>query len=135
MTVEPAELLSRLSGTLRHEVGPAVEEEYTRTQAFMASVILAKVAKQLALEPTHREAEQTDVQQTHEGLAGLLANAPDDVVDAVANANAIGTVAAFGPVVEVIYRSWIDEADGRQALALIRATLRSDIDRRMEIAT
>ena len=49
MSIEPSELLDRVSVTLRSEVGPAVADEYTRTQAHMASVILGKVSKQIAL--------------------------------------------------------------------------------------
>lgn len=135
VSVEPAELLERLSGTLRHEVGPAVEEEYTRTQTFMASVILAKLAKQLALAPAHGDAERLDVQELHRAFGEVLSTAPDEVVAAAAAAKEAGTVAALSPVIEAIYRCWADEADRQQALSLIRATLRRDIDRRMEIAT
>lgn len=134
MTIEPSELLERLSETLRHEVGPAVEEEYTRTQAFMASVILGKLAKQLAMAPAHGEAERADVHELHEGLAGLLARAPVDVAAAAPQAKEAGTVASLGPLIEAIYRSWVDEPEGQEALTLIRAALRRDIDRRMEIA-
>ena len=50
VTIEPALLLERMAGTLRHDVGPAVEDPFARTQAFMASVVLAKLAGQLRAE-------------------------------------------------------------------------------------
>ena len=44
----PHEVLARMAATLRSEIGPAVEEPFARTQAFMAAVVLAKLAGQLA---------------------------------------------------------------------------------------
>ena len=51
MTIPVDELLQRLSGTLRSDVAPAVEGEFNRTQTFMASVILEKLARQVLLGP------------------------------------------------------------------------------------
>lgn len=135
MTVEPAELLDRLSATLRHEVGPAVEGEYPRTQAFMASVILSKLAKEVTLGPSHAEAERADVVQLHRDLVGPLTEAPPEVTSAAAQAAAAGTVATLTPLIEAIYRWGVTRPDAGAALTLIRQTLRRDIDRRMEIAT
>ena len=39
MTLAPAELLERMAPTLRKEIGPAVDGEYPRTQAFMAAQV------------------------------------------------------------------------------------------------
>jgi hypothetical protein len=44
VTVPPPELLGRLATTLREEIGPSVNGGYPRTQAFMAAVVLEKVA-------------------------------------------------------------------------------------------
>ncbi|MGI9598047.1 MAG: hypothetical protein ACR2QK_17925 [Acidimicrobiales bacterium] len=135
MTTEPSELLDRISTTLRHEVGPAVGDEYNRTQTFMASVILGKLAKQLALGPAHGEAERADVEQLHQQLAATLATAPAEVTIAAEQAAAAGTVAALSPLVEAVYRWGPEQQEAEAALALIRQSLRRDIDRRMEIAT
>ena len=135
MTVEPSELLERLAGTLRHEVGPAVGDEYTRTQTFMASVILGKLAKQLALAPAHAEAEQADVEELHRQLTEPLHAAPPEVVAAAESARSAGTVASLGPLIEAIYRWGPEEDAAGEALARIRAVLRRDIDRRMEVAS
>ncbi|MGH1490989.1 MAG: hypothetical protein ACRBK7_16610 [Acidimicrobiales bacterium] len=135
MSVEPSELLERLSATLRHEVGPEVGNEYAKTQTFMASVILGKLAKQLSTSDAHREGEQNDLRDLHQKLAAPLTGAPDEVVAAAAEAKQMSTVASLSPVIEAIYRWGPDEPKAAVALGLIRATLRGDIDRRMEIAT
>ena len=135
MTVEPSELLDRLSATLRHDVGPAVEDEFTKTQTFMASVILSKLSKQLALAEAHTAAERADVQELHRGLAAALSGAPEPVRAAAEQAEAAGTVAALSPLIDAIYQWGPHLPDAATALSSIRATLRRDIDRRMEIAT
>ena len=40
----PDELLERIVRTLKADIGPAIEEAYPKTQAFMASVVLHKIA-------------------------------------------------------------------------------------------
>ena len=135
VTVETGELLQRLSATLRSDIGPAIGDEYTRTQAYMASVILARVAKQVALEPDHRAAEQADVAELLAKLDPLTADAPAGFTEAVANARTAGTIASFGPVIETLYAWGVDNPTAAEALAATRRALRRDIDRRMEIAT
>jgi hypothetical protein len=44
------ELLQRIASTLKRDVGPAIEAEYPKTQAFMAAVVLQKLGRQLDLE-------------------------------------------------------------------------------------
>lgn len=135
MTLEPSELLDRLSATLRSEIGPAVGDEYTRTQAFMASVILAKVAREVALGPAHRAAEQADMAELHERLPPMLAEAPAAVVAAAEAARSSSSVAGLGPLIEALHHWDTDRPAADQALAVIRRALRRDIDRRMEIAS
>lgn len=135
MTTEPSELLNRISSTLRNEVGPAVEGEYTRTQTYMASVILSKLAKQVALGPTHAEAERSDIGELHQQLAKVLKDAPTEVAAEAERAAVAGTVPALSPLIETVYQWGLDNQGAEMALALIRKTLRKDIDRRMEIAT
>ena len=129
-----SEQLERLSGTLRNEIGPAVGDEYLRTQAFMASVILAKLAKEVALAPVHEAAERADLTELHERLGSVLAGAPVDLATAADEAESAGTVAALGPLVVALYDWGTDRPAAAEALSLIRITLRRDIDRRMEIA-
>ena len=56
----PSELLERLAVTFRSEVGPAIEAEYPRTQAFISAVVLQKLARQLDLETEHDELERRE---------------------------------------------------------------------------
>ena len=134
MTVEPSELLDRLASTLRSEIGPEVGDEYARTQAYMAAVILEKVSRELALGPAQAEAERVDMEALHPRLAGQLALAPVEVTDALAAVESTGRVSALGPLIDALYR-WTDGgATVDDALATIRPVLRRDIDRRMEIA-
>ncbi len=133
MTLTIHEQLRRLADTLRNEVGPAVGDEYTRTQAFMSSVILQRLANQVEHGPRHADAEAGEVAALHERLAPVLANGPDRVTAAAALAAETGTIAALAPLIRELH-SWDDSA-AADALALIRPALRADIDRRMEIAT
>ncbi len=133
MSLPVEDQLRRLADTLRAEIGPAVGDEYTRTQAFMTSVILRRLASQVEHGPRHAEAEHQDVQELHARLDEVLAGEADPVTSAHAAAKTIGTVAALGPLIRQLHAD--DGAPAAQALELIRQVLRSDIDRRMEIAT
>lgn len=134
MTIPAHELLLRLAGTLRTEIGPAVGDEYTRTQAFMASVILERLGKQVELGPAHAAAESADMSSLADRLASVLTDAPKAVSQAVEAAVESRSVPALGPVVEALYGWGIEQPSAVEALALIRPVLRRDIDRRMEIA-
>jgi hypothetical protein len=46
------ELLQRIARTLKQDVGPAIEAEYPKTQAFMAAVVLEKLGRQPAATTT-----------------------------------------------------------------------------------
>lgn len=135
MTLPVHEQLRRLADTLRNDVGPAVADEYTRTQAFMSSVILQRLAAQVEHGPRHSSTEAAHTATLHSALAGVLAAAPPDVAQARAEAAAAGTVASLGPLIRALYDWGSDRAEVQQALEAIRPVLRADIDRRMEIAT
>ena len=57
----PDQLLQRIARTLREDIGPAVDADYPRTQAFMAAVVLQKLGRQLALADEHRLQDATDL--------------------------------------------------------------------------
>ncbi len=135
MTLDPDHLLGRISGILRADVGPAVADEYTRTQAYMASVILERVAKQLALASDHQAAEADDMAALLPRLVPILQAAPTEVADAMAETTTVLTVASLGPLVEALYAWGIDRPEAAEALSVIRPVLRRDIDRRMAVAT
>ena len=135
MSLEPAELLERVAATIRGEIATAIGEEYPKTQAFMASVILARLAKQVALGPAHAEAEAADLEALALELEPLLEEAPAAVTDAAAGVTAEGGVAALGPLIEALYGWGVESGAGTGARDAARRVLRRDIDRRMEIAT
>jgi len=132
VSLEPAELLERIAATIRGEIAPAVDEEFPKTQAFMTSVILHRIAKQLALGPGHAEAEVADLAALAAELEPLLRQAPEGVREAAAALGPGGAVAELGPLIEALYE-WGEE--GIAALSAVRRVLRRDIDRRMEVAT
>lgn len=129
---DPSELLARVAETVRNDIAPAVDEEYARTQAFMASVILQRLSRQVALGPQHGAAELADLQALRLDLEPLLVDAPVEVRDAAA---AIDAVADLGPFLHLLYGWGMREAPARAARDAVRRCLRMDIDRRMEIAT
>ncbi len=134
MTLTTGALLGRLAETLRTEIGPAIDDEYTRTQAFMAAVILERIGRQVDLAAGHAGAEADDLARLFDDLRGSLGSASDEVVAAVDDAEAIGGVDALSGVIEAIYRWGIDEPTAAEMLDRIRTVLRRDIDRRMEVA-
>ncbi len=134
MSLEPAELLRRLSASLRADIGPAVGDEYARTQAFMASVILERVSRQLELGPAHASAEDAEMAVLVAALGSVLADAPPPVASAMTAVEAEPKVASLGPLLEQLYAWGAAQQEVIEALGLIRPVLRCDIDRKMAVA-
>ena len=144
MSLDDYELLSRLADTVRAQIAPAVDEEYARTQAFMASVILQRLAKQAQFQDEHRAAEIADVTALAHRLdavfttagtsAGDAADVPADIRDAVARMRAQTSIASATEVIDALYGWDPSHPLAGEALAAIRHALRRDIDRRMGIA-
>ena len=135
--MNPGELLQRIANTLKRDVGPAIEAEYPKTQAFMAAVVLQKLGRQLDLEGAHRAADAAD-------LSALL----DDLVVSwgwrdARERDAGGTdthadTGCGGPLHadRGLYASRAELGAVRfdALLGRVRGTLRASIDRRMEYA-
>lgn len=132
----PDQLLARLASTMRRQVGPQVGDEFARTQAFMAAVILEKLAGQVRLAEEHNTAQQAD-------LAALVATLepqvrPDDpepvhrAIDQLRTAGPAG----LGPVVAALWdgRAALGEDRFAALLGAVRTVLRARIDRQMEYA-
>lgn len=158
MSLRADDLLERLAGQLRGQIAPAVADEYQRTQAFMAAVILERLAREAALGERHREAEAADIARLAMDLSDILDDArtsaagavphavrdaaqppssmavPDDVSVALTRLQADPDVMLLGPLVEALYRWGPERPKAAAALDAIRPVLRRDIDRRMEIA-
>lgn len=142
MSFESHELLGRLAEGLRHEIAPAVDDEYLRTQAYMAAVILERLAREAALGERYRAAEAADLADLASGLDEIVdvdeaspsQAAPEEVRAALTTLQGDPCVMSLGPLVAALYRWGPDRPTAAAALDAIRSVLRRDIDRRMEIA-
>ena len=134
----PSELLARIAATLKTEVGPAVTEEYPRSQAFFSAVVLGKMAAQLALEDEHAKADSEERLALSEDLRNLLDNgkAPPKL-DAAFAGLAGGEDQELCGFIEVLYaeRDALGEDYFEALLGRVRKYLRGAIDRRMEYAS
>ncbi len=133
------ELLSRVAGVLRHDVGPAVDDEFAKTQAFMASVILEKVAADVRTAAPRARADRADALQLGADLTLLLT--PEDpaalrvAVAALQDGDApVGR--SLHALVEQLYAGRRVVGDDRfdALLSRTRATLRARLDRQLEVA-
>jgi hypothetical protein len=134
----PAAVLQRIAQTLRQEIGPAIDAEYPRTQAFMAAVVLQKLGRQLALATEHATAETADLTALLADLRELLedGHAPAPVRAAADGLAQTRDSAALCRLIEAIYgaRAPLGEARFAALLGRIRQTLRRSIDRRLAVA-
>ncbi len=134
----PDQLLARLATTLRREIGPAVEAEYPRTQAFMAAVVLEKLGRQLATAEAHRAADAADMDRLIADLdTALTAQAvPPAITSAVAQLARGRDNAALCDLISALYesRETLGAARFDSLLGRVRKTLRASVDRRMEFA-
>jgi hypothetical protein len=127
------DVLKRIAQVLRLEVGPAVEDDYLRTQAFMAAVVLGKLSKQVAAAAANAAADAADLTELTRTLADLV---PADASDVARQAfDTMGTPEDFtslGPLIGALHRTRGEQAEA--ALLTVRAVLRRQLDRRMEYA-
>jgi hypothetical protein len=133
----PEELLERLARTLRAEIGPAVDGDYQRTQAFMSAVVIEKIARQLRVADVHADAELREIAAMFDELDTSLAsaNVPATLRTTLDSARADG-VAGLCRVIEALYdaRGALSETTFHNALSTVRHVLRTQIDRRVEVA-
>ena len=130
-----SDLLARMSRLLKREVGPAVEADYPKTQAFLSAVVLERMSAELRLADAHSAAGAADRVALVADLDPDLVDAPDSVRTAFL-ALADGGDSALCRFIEALYGD--REALGRERferlLGRVRQDLRREIDRRMEIA-
>ena len=133
------ELMTRMAATLRRDVGPQVTDDYARTQAFLAAVVLEKLSNELLLGPEHAELDRRDAEALFTAVAALVGAADvPDVPDALSTALAEGPAsadpaAALSRLVQALYasREALGGATFETAHTLVRATLRARIDRQL----
>ena len=147
--VNAGELLQRIAQTLRNDVGPAVDAEYPKTQAFMAAVVLQKLGRELALADGHRAADATELRALADDLVRARGTLRPDAGSSQAtrggSANVAAAIDRFAAmldqeslcgVIESLYaaRAELDAARFDALLGRVRRTLRTQIDRRLEFA-
>ena len=134
----PDALLERLARTLKKEIGPAVEEAYPKTQAFMAAVVLQKLAGQLRLSDEHGAASQRDLQELAEELDPLTVSqgTPPSLRAAVNTVRQDLDTASVSGLIETLYatRSELGEERFADLTGRVRTRLRARIDREMVYA-
>lgn len=133
----PGELLQRIAQTLKQDVGPAIETEYPKTQAFMAGVVLQKLGAQVALARVHEQAEAADVDVLIADLENSVGlEACGEVQQASVELARSRDPAALCRLIEALYasRAALGEARFTQLLGRVRQTLRANIDRRVAYA-
>lgn len=132
MGMEPQALLRSVADALRQRIGPAVGEPFAKTQAFMAAVVLEKLAGELERAPVHRAAE---LDERIALVADLRTTAtPGRVADALEHLTTDGRDEAWNELVRALYadRDALG-ADGFDAmLGRVRAALRVRLDRTLE---
>ncbi len=120
------DLLRRIAIALRERIGPAVDEPFARTQAFMAAVVLEKLAGQLAVataDAAAADAERLALVEALHGRCAALAPALDAL-------RADGSDRSWSELVVAVHGAR-DElgADVDSVLGEVQRALRSRLDR------
>jgi hypothetical protein len=115
-----------MATTLRERIGPAVDDPFARTQAFMAAVVLEKVAGQLAVSAADAVVADAERLALVESLHGRCV-ALDPTLDALC---ADGSDRAWSGLVAAVH-GVRDElaADFDEVLGEVRRALRARLDR------
>lgn len=133
-SVAPDALLERIAEALKSEIGPAVSEAYAKTQAYMASVVLRKLAGEIRLAEEHAARNRADTQALAQDLLHAIdgeARVPDPVRGAVEALHRDLDASALTQVVEALYAARGDLGVERfeALLGKVRGVLRARIDR------
>ena len=138
MRMNEADLLTRIADTLRRDIGPAVTDEFAKTQAFMAAVVLQKLAAQLAHTDEHAHAHRADMDALIADLETTRAASelPQTSELAITTLARQRNKAALSDLVAALYadRACIGEDLFAQLLQRVRRALRADINRQMVYA-
>jgi len=136
--MESADLIERIAATLRRDIGPAVTEPYAKTQAFMASVVLGKLAAELRSSVAHAAAATAEIEQLASDLTALTGTytLPPEVQTALDIVRHEASDAALANLVAELYATHGRLGSSRfdTLLGRVRQTLRARLDRAMEYA-
>ena len=134
----PDQLLERIARTLKKDIGPAVGEAFPKTQAFMASVVLQKLAGQLRLADEHAAASQRDLRELADELDPLTTSqdTPPSLQAAVKTLRQDLSTASVSGLIETLYttRSELGEKRFEDLIGRVRTRLRARIDREIVYA-
>ena len=136
MGIDPALLLERMAGTLRAEVGPAVGDEFARTQVFMGAVVLAKLAGQLRAAPADAAAAAAEHGRVAVAVRAVVPDPPPSLAMALDALASDGATSRWNDVVAGLYaaRDAIGDAVFADALGVVRDALRVRLDRELRYA-
>lgn len=132
MGMEPQALLRSVADALRQRIGPAVGEPFAKTQAFMAAVVLEKLAGELECAPGHRAADDDERIAL---VAALRVSAPSGLVaDALERLATDGSDEAWNTLVGALYaeRDALGADVSDAMLGRVRTALRARLDRALE---
>jgi adenine C2-methylase RlmN of 23S rRNA A2503 and tRNA A37 len=134
--------LMRISKTCKTVIAPSTQDEYAKTQAYMASVVLEKIALQIALEEKH-DLEMASAYQALVDEVSLILNnrkysknLSSEIHNGLENFSRNKSRSGLDIFVKQLYLS--KEALGEELVNKIKervhVTMRADIDFRMEFA-
>lgn len=130
MGIESAVMLERVAAILRRDVGPAVGDEFARTQAFMASVIIAKLAVELGNAESGAAAAGAAHVVVATELRAAVAAPPPRLAAAIDALAVDGATAAWSEVVAALHAARPELAPEQfdAALPIVRRALRARLD-------
>ena len=130
--MQPHEIAEHLATTLRHTIGPAVADPFARTQAFMASVVLEKLAGQLRLAEADQRAARTEALALSDDLRALdVAPTAVRFLAAVRRLDT-GSDAEMSHLVACVHADRTELGERfDHVLARVRRTVRANLDRQM----
>ncbi len=131
--LRPESSLRAIARSLRQVIGPAVQDPYAKTQAFMAAVVLERLGRQLE-EPPAAQLER-ELGALFGGLLGRLGDVPD--LAAIAERGAAEpTKAVLGELSAALYphREVLGDARFRAVRGELRAAMRRYLDRDLAVA-
>lgn len=132
-----AELLARLSVTMKSVIAPSTTGT-AKPQAYMAAVVLEKVARQMELAPAHAAQQAADAVALVRDLRAVTAGSalPEATTASLAALENGCNEVTLCSLVRALYadRPLLGDDLFAALLGRVRVTLRADIDRRMEFS-
>lgn len=122
----------RIAAIIKRDIAPSVSDEYARTQAHMAAIVISRLGRQLSLKGVHDAADAAAMDTLIEDLTQIAGN--NKIVATALSELATGRDrAALSALIETLYQHQNDLPAKLfdTVLKRIRKTLRADIERRM----